>query len=203
MKRTKEEAEKTRQDIVDAGLIMFGKKGIESTRVEDIAREAGVTRGAFYYHFKNKYDLYIHLLKLRADYYNRIIGECMNSEQVSILKIRSYMVDVLLKHANDKKFSAFNEMILHKSEKIDDMLKTMKESEKERIIPTGLFIETIDEGKSDGSIKSEISTGYVVMAIFIFIQGAILFSMANKDRFSLEEKAEGLVDSFLIGVVDQ
>lgn len=203
MKRTREEAEKTRQDIVDAGLIMFGRKGIESTRVEDIAREAGVTRGAFYYHFKNKYDLYIHLLKLRADYYNRIISECMNSEQVSILKIRSYMVDVLQKHATDKKFSAFNEMILHKSEKIDDMLQTMKESEKERIIPTKLFLETIDEGKSDGSIKSEISAGYVVMAIFIFIQGAILFSMTNKDRFSLEERAEGLVDSFLIGVVNQ
>jgi len=203
MKRTRKEAEKTRQDIVDAGLIIFGRKGIEATRVEDIARKAGVTRGAFYYHFKNKYYLYIHLLKLRADYYNQIIEECMNSEQVSILKIRSYMIEVLLKHATDKKFNAFNEMILHKSEKIDDMLQTMKESEKERIILTKMFVETIEEGKSAGNIKAEVSTGYVVMTIFIFIQGAILFSRANKERFSLEEKAEGLVDSFLIGVVEQ
>ena len=199
MKRTREEAEKTRQDILDAGLLVFGEKGIETARVEDIALKAGVTRGAFYHHFKNKYDLYIELLELRAQYYTKLIHENLEGKDVSILRIRSYMLSVLKKAARDKKFRALNEMIMHKSEKIEKMLNRMERNKSERLIPTRPFIDTVDGGKEFGDIYKKTSTGFAVMSIYIFLNGAIVFSMLNKDRFSLEDKAEGLVDTFLLG----
>lgn len=54
MRRTKEEAEKTRQRIVDAAELLFFQKGVSETTLEQIARKAGVTRGAFYWHFADK-----------------------------------------------------------------------------------------------------------------------------------------------------
>ncbi len=54
MRRTKEEAGKTRQRIVDAAELLFFQRGVSETTLEQIARKAGVTRGAFYWHFADK-----------------------------------------------------------------------------------------------------------------------------------------------------
>ena len=54
---TKEEAEKTRQAILDAALDVFYAKGYSAATLNDVAKKAGVTRGAVYWHFKDKADL--------------------------------------------------------------------------------------------------------------------------------------------------
>ena len=54
MRRTKEEAEQTRQAILDAAEALFLTNGVARTSLEMIARECGVTRGAVYWHFQNK-----------------------------------------------------------------------------------------------------------------------------------------------------
>jgi len=46
VRRTKEEAEQTRDQILDAAEILFFERGVAHTSLEQIARAAGVTRGA-------------------------------------------------------------------------------------------------------------------------------------------------------------
>lgn len=53
-RRTKEDAEKTRESLLDAAEAVFLRKGVAASTLEDIAKEAGVTRGAIYWHFENK-----------------------------------------------------------------------------------------------------------------------------------------------------
>jgi TetR/AcrR family acrAB operon transcriptional repressor len=57
MRRTKEEAARTREAILEGALACFDRYGITSATVEQIAREAGVTRGAVYHHFSGKRDI--------------------------------------------------------------------------------------------------------------------------------------------------
>lgn len=57
VRRTKAEAEKTRSQILDAAEDMFLEMGVTRTSLEVIARKADVTRGAVYWHFRNKSDL--------------------------------------------------------------------------------------------------------------------------------------------------
>ncbi|MFA7428561.1 MAG: TetR family transcriptional regulator [Rhodospirillaceae bacterium] len=66
MRRTKENAEQTRCAILDAAERLFSEKGIAATSLEKISRAAGVTRGAFYWHFKDKSDLLIALCARRV-----------------------------------------------------------------------------------------------------------------------------------------
>ncbi len=56
-RKTKEEAKQTRADILDAAIRIFSVRGVSRTTLNDIAKEAGVTRGAIYWHFDNKNDL--------------------------------------------------------------------------------------------------------------------------------------------------
>ena len=60
-KRTHEEAERTRQAILDSALRLFSRRGYESTSLSDIARFANVTRGAIYWHFKDKGEILVEL----------------------------------------------------------------------------------------------------------------------------------------------
>jgi len=61
MRRTKAEAEETRSSIIRAAERVFYAKGVSNTTMEDVANAAGVTRGAVYWHFSNKTDLFLEL----------------------------------------------------------------------------------------------------------------------------------------------
>src|SRR5690606_16330307 len=56
-RKTKEEAEITRERLLDAAAQVFCHRGVTSASLDDIAKTAGVTRGALYWHFRNKTDL--------------------------------------------------------------------------------------------------------------------------------------------------
>ncbi len=58
MRRTKQESERTRQDILAAARKVFARQGVTRTTFEEIAASAGVTRGAIYWHFADKTELF-------------------------------------------------------------------------------------------------------------------------------------------------
>lgn len=57
-RRTKEEALATRHRLLDAAEILFQSQGVSRTSLQQIAEQAGATRGAIYWHFKDKADLF-------------------------------------------------------------------------------------------------------------------------------------------------
>jgi TetR/AcrR family acrAB operon transcriptional repressor len=58
VRRTKEDSEQTRRQILAAARQTFARQGVTRTTLEDVARAAGVTRGAIYWHFAGKTDLF-------------------------------------------------------------------------------------------------------------------------------------------------
>ncbi|MBL8429466.1 MAG: TetR family transcriptional regulator [Dechloromonas sp.] len=58
VRKTKEEAEKTRLDIIESARKVFHECGVSRSTLEKIAKEASVTRGAIYWHFKDKAELF-------------------------------------------------------------------------------------------------------------------------------------------------
>jgi TetR/AcrR family transcriptional regulator, acrAB operon repressor len=58
VRKTKEDAEITKQRIINAARSVFLSRGVSRSTLEHIAAEADVTRGAVYWHFKNKSDIF-------------------------------------------------------------------------------------------------------------------------------------------------
>ena len=63
VRKTKEEAENTRREILKAALEVFYQKGYSRTTIDEIAARINLTKGAVYWHFKNKPDLLVELIK--------------------------------------------------------------------------------------------------------------------------------------------
>ncbi len=58
MRRTKADTEKTRQQILDAARRVFAERGVSRTSLEQVAAAACMSRGAIYWHFANKIELF-------------------------------------------------------------------------------------------------------------------------------------------------
>lgn len=65
-RKTKEEALATREQLLDAAEARFCENGVSSTSLNEIATAAGLTRGAVYWHFKDKGDLLLALWERTA-----------------------------------------------------------------------------------------------------------------------------------------
>lgn len=72
MNKTKDDALQTRAQLLDSAYQIFLEKGYASASLAEIAQNAGLTRGAAYWHFKNKDDLYICVI---TDALNRMMDK--------------------------------------------------------------------------------------------------------------------------------
>jgi len=64
-----------REQLLDAAARVFAERGYRGASVEAIAAEAGVTKGALYWNFENKEDLFFSLLEERVDRRVRLLVE--------------------------------------------------------------------------------------------------------------------------------
>lgn len=74
-RKTKQQARETRQLILDVALRLFSQQGVSSTSLATIAKAAGVTRGAIYWHFKNKSDLFNEIWELSDASISEVSGK--------------------------------------------------------------------------------------------------------------------------------
>lgn len=80
----------TRRQILDASLRLFSERGFARTTVRDIARDAGITDAAIYYHFASKRDLLEALFEEKG-----ILPAIQELEQISTeLPLRDTLLDI-------------------------------------------------------------------------------------------------------------
>ena len=115
MRRTKEEAAITREQLLKKALTAFSKKGYAATTLEDIAREAEVTRGAIYWHFGSKAELYNTLVREYSDRGNVIMQQAVSEGGTLLDILRRVLVRQLETIEDDREMRALMELYLFKT----------------------------------------------------------------------------------------
>lgn len=77
----------TREQLLDAAMELFARKGYRGTSVRDLAAGAGVTTGGFYSNFRSKSDIYIAILDRITTTIEQIVDELTN-ETIEVMKQR-------------------------------------------------------------------------------------------------------------------
>ena len=98
MRRTKEEAEATRNKIIEAAIELFETEGYAATRIEDIAEKTGMTRGAVYWHFKNKEELYISIFEMFEKRLDRLLQESRLKTSSPLQQLRWLITHTITRH---------------------------------------------------------------------------------------------------------
>ena len=114
-KRTYEDSLVTKQNILNSAKRLFSRRGYERTSLSDVAKYAGVTRGAIYWHFSSKEDLLLGLLeKLNTDLFsNDIVNEAMSPAEADPLgKLKQFLLVLVQEDAIEFFNSTFMTMLL-------------------------------------------------------------------------------------------
>ena len=125
-RRTKEEALATRHRLIDAAEVLFQSQGVSQTSLQQIAEQAGATRGAIYWHFKDKADLFNAMMErvtLPMESAVRIGG---NSEHDPLTLIETGMVHALRLVTDDPQVRRVFEVAMHKVEYSGEMASVQR-----------------------------------------------------------------------------
>ena len=207
MRRTKEEAERTRRTILGASLKVFSTKGYSRTRLEDVAKEAGVTRGAIYWHFDNKAKLYGSAVSESVSGYRKRLTNILLSDLLPLPKIRTLMKEWLITLEEDEAYRTLVEMALTKTEFDDQTVEGVRDwfgfvDEVQRAI-----VDLIREGIDAGEIQKEVDPEVAGLALISYLNGIeetwFIQNMSNgESRFSPADMADELVAFVLRGMTD-
>ncbi len=121
-RRTKEDALATRHRLLDAAELLFQARGVSRTSLNDIALQAGATRGAIYWHFKDKADLFnamIERVTLPLEESFQRMGQGRSPDPLQ--DIRGAMLDALHRAASDAQTRRVFEVATHKVEYVNEM----------------------------------------------------------------------------------
>lgn len=142
---TRASTESTKDRIVETATRLFHKNGYQSTSLEEVGSELGVTRQAFYYYYKSKEDLLwdinstaeSHLLKACEDVLQEVLPPL---ERLAAL-VRSY-ADIMVEHAPEVACFFQEERALSEERKLD-LRQTRREFTKHFI---DAYAEAMDLG---------------------------------------------------------
>ena len=123
-RRTKEDALATRHSLLDAAELLFQAQGVSRTSLNDIARSAGTSRGAIYWHFKDKADLFNAMMERVTLPLERAFQfQCLEKEPDAdpLERIRRVMHGALRQIATDARTRRVFEVATQKVEYVDEL----------------------------------------------------------------------------------
>jgi TetR/AcrR family acrAB operon transcriptional repressor len=192
MRKTKQEAEKTRKEILKAALNVFSAKGFAAARLEEVAKAAGVTRGAIYWHFKNKIDLFNHLLNIFHQYEKRA-ASILEADESPLSRIRRLMTEMFIFIEKNEEYRAIMEIILFKTELTEELQPQMN-----RIISfmqnlKKSLADLIRQGMAAGEIRPDTDVEAAAWGLLSFLYGVELTWLLDTRAFSVKDMADRLV----------
>lgn len=79
--QSQKRGEDSRRELVSVAIDCFARDGYQATSIDRIARAAGVTKGALYYHFRDKQDLLLGALDDRVGGFERVVVQRVTSRK--------------------------------------------------------------------------------------------------------------------------
>jgi len=199
-RRTKEDAEQTRKTLLGAALSLFRAKGYSGTRIADIARRAGVTKGAFYWHFKSKVDILVELTDaLAAPMYEIFERHKTKGAERPAKALFKIMVEVLTAVEENENVRSVMEIVFLKVEKTEELAPLFKRKEQE----TGKFLADIEMltalAAAKGEFRPDLDIPTACAAMIAHMTGLAHIWLSAPQNLSLKQKAPELARLFFQG----
>ncbi len=188
MRRTKEDAEKTRQTVLEAALKLFSRDGYSLTTLSRIAKEAGCSRGPIYWHFQNKDDLYEAVLAYSQEPLEALVAECADMREMPIEAMDRFIEQWLGLLVNNRQYRQSFEILLNKTELTDAMSRTLK---RERALTKSvirLFQDLVEQAVNQGLITTNENSEDLGLLSYTYLMGITQTWLFTPKLFSLKQE---------------
>lgn len=201
-RKTKEEAQATRESLLDAAERVFQRRGVATTSLNDIACAAGVTRGAVYWHFTDKADLIDALLQrvflpMQAQF-DGLLGRAGDDEPLTHL--REHVAGMLSTIAGDEQIGRVIDITSHKVEYVDELSPVREHLAAMRQDYIGRLQLTLARAQALGQLARDMPPRELAIGLFALIDGLIRHWVLDPASFGLRDVGTQVVDRYLSGL---
>ena len=200
MKRTKEQAAVTYNRLLDAALTVFSAKGYASATLEDIAKEAETTRGAIYWHFKNKADLYNVLFREISVQSGTIAAQAIAEGGSCRETMGRIMLRLLAQIETDDRLCSIMEIKLFKTGVAPELMEEIQRQREEGHLLLENIARYVQQGIAVGDIRPDVEAMEVARAFLAMLNGLTTLWLYDSRAFALSANAQTLADIFVRGV---
>jgi len=203
MRRTKEEAAVTRATVLKAALSVFSAKGYAAARLDDVAKTAQVTRGAIYWHFKGKADLYNTLLEELSARGTSVVQQAVSEGGTLLEILRRVFVRLCTVIEDDKEARAMMELSLFKTGFVPELQAGRKKQLEAGQAQIEGIARAMQQGIADGVLRNDMDPIDMARTFIAFENGLTQLWLTLPRSFSLKESAEALANVLIDGLKKQ
>ena len=200
-RKTKEDAERTYIALLDAAEQLFFDKGVARTTLADIAAAAGMTRGAIYWHFKDKSAVLRALFEQAMLPMEAMLAELDICSEVDPLgALRHMNVQSLITLAQSPRQQRIFSIMFHKCENLGEVMGVMDHEVACRDECQTRVERLLGKAVSLGQLPADTDAFMSQQIIQNFIVGTMREWLLNPTRYALDKAAPAMVDVLLAGL---
>lgn len=196
-RKTKAEAAATREALLDAAEEVFLEKGVARTSLEQIARHAGMTRGAVYWHFKNKADLFQAMLGRVRMPFQELVEE-IGDPGLADAPLEAIRLACLsgFERLERPRYRRVHAILIHHCEVFGDIdpLAMQNEMAEESC---GALRDYLESAARLGQLREDLSPELAARLLQSMLGGLFHDWLRNHEQFSILEQGNLLVETQL------
>jgi TetR/AcrR family acrAB operon transcriptional repressor len=201
VRRSKEDALATRNSLLDAAEHVFLAQGVAGTSLNDIAQAAGTTRGAIYWHFRDKADLFnammdrvVMPLQSALDSVQRCDGED------PLPGLRSALRAALRQTVADPQTRRVFEVATHKVEYVDSLCAVRERHREMQGRVIAQFRQVLLRSAATRGVRLALPAATAALGLHALVDGLIQDWLLDPQAFELEPAGTRAVDAYLHGI---
>ncbi|RUR53259.1 TetR family transcriptional regulator [Vreelandella populi] len=196
-RKTKAEAAATREALLDAAEEVFFAKGVARTSLEQVARHAGLTRGAVYWHFKNKGDLFMALVeRVRMPFQSLMEAVSKADEKISPMEAIRLACHAGLARLEQPSHQRILSILLHRCEFFSDINPLAMQDE----IGEECFSEMLavfKEAEHQQLLREDLTPEVATRMMQSVLGGLFHDWLRTPDAFSIRQRGGELIDTLI------
>jgi TetR/AcrR family acrAB operon transcriptional repressor len=173
----------------------FARYGYQATSVDRIAKAAGLTKGALYYHFKDKEDLLLEAVKNRIGQFERRVTGDLSPTGDAATALRN-LTRLCLDHATKSNHRRFIVTLMVEALDTNARLSAQFRDMMSRF--RAFLRGIIESGQQQGIFRVDISSASASAVFAGAVMGAEIQYYQDPDTINLEETLATFVDQFLM-----
>jgi TetR/AcrR family transcriptional regulator, acrAB operon repressor len=203
VRKTKEDAEITRQKLIDAAREVFLVKGVSRTSLQQIAAHAGVTRGAVYWHFSNKTELFYAMreqvfLPLIDRMDDTLLTEYdLDSEIDPLSRIEKSLLDTINELSQDQTTRQTYEVMMSKCEYVDEFAEVLQDMLNNCSGVVEKFEHAYANAQKLNLVQSHVTAKELAMDTHLFFSGLFNMWVKDADGSLFRSRAQTLIQTHI------
>jgi TetR/AcrR family acrAB operon transcriptional repressor len=198
-RRTKEDALATRDQILDAAERVFQLRGVSRTSLQEIAQEAGLTRGAIYWHFENKGDIFNAMMQ-RVTLPMEANFKGQHGGVAPLDQIRECVRNAYHKTVHEPQVQRVFEIAIHKVEYVDELSMVRARHIEERDECVADMEQLLAQAIAKKQLGSRTSAAVAAVGLHAMIGGLLQNWLLDPKAFDLETVGAQTLEAYLAGL---